>query len=46
MAPSQEEKSHSNGEQEITKSVNRGNLCLATVTRPLRLKRSIATVLA
>jgi hypothetical protein len=28
MAPSQEEKSHTNGAQEITKSVNRWNLCL------------------
>ena len=31
MAPSQEEKSHTNGAQEITKSVNRWNLCLPTL---------------
>jgi hypothetical protein len=33
MAPSQEEKSHTNGAQEISKSVNRWNLCLPTVSR-------------
>jgi hypothetical protein len=33
MAPSQEEKSHTNGAQETTKSVNRWNLCLLTVSR-------------
>jgi hypothetical protein len=31
MAPSQEEKSHTNGAQEIPKSVNRWDLCLPTV---------------
>jgi hypothetical protein len=30
MSPSQEEKSHTNGAQEITKSMNRWNLCLPT----------------
>ena len=33
MARSQEEKSHTNGAQEIPKSVNRWNLCLPTVSR-------------
>ena len=33
MAPSQEEKSHTKGTQEIPKSVNRWNLCLLTFTR-------------
>ena len=32
MARSQEEKSHTNGAQEIPKSVNRWNLCLPTVS--------------
>lgn len=33
MVPSQEEKSHTTGAQEIPKSVNRWNLCLPTVSR-------------
>ena len=36
MVPSREEKSHTNGAQEITKSVNRSNLCLPTASRAFR----------
>ena len=37
MAPSQEEKSHTNGTPEITNSVNRWNLCLPTVSREVSI---------
>jgi hypothetical protein len=44
MAPSREEKSHTNGAQEIPKSVNRWNLCLPTVSRPSEALRPNAAV--
>ena len=41
MAPSQEEKSHTNGTQEIPKSVNRWYLCLPTVSRLIFLNAAV-----